>query len=142
MHRRRYIPTVAAAVTVGCVSEDGGNSNGNANGAGNGNGDTTENGEDGGETEERITVSDVEHRTETEALHYIAGTAHNQSDEDLQFQIRVDWFDENGTLLEEIFSQIRADIAAVNPESGIQPTTIATTMDRQMIMKWRYTFTE
>jgi hypothetical protein len=112
MHRRRYIATVAAAVTVGCVSEDGDNSNGNANGAGNGNGDTTENGEDGGETEERITVSDVEHRTETEALHYIAGTAHNQSDEDLQFQIRVDWFDENGTLLEETFSQIRADIAA------------------------------
>lgn len=95
MERRTYLTTLAVAgagVLAGCSSSEGSD------------------GQDDGDT--RIELSDVEHNTDADTLHYLTGKAENVTDDALEFQVRIDWFDADDTLLGESFTQVRADIDA------------------------------
>lgn len=97
MERRAYLTTIAVAgagVLAGCSSSEGSDPNG-------GGGDGTQ-----------IELSDVEHKIDADTLHYLVGEATNVTDETLQFQVRIDWFDQEDTLLGESFTQVRAAIDA------------------------------
>lgn len=97
MQRRAILAQLAvvgAGVLAGCSENEG--SDGDA--------------DDGGDT--RIELSDVEHKVDAETLHYLVGNATNVTDLDLEFQVRIDWFDADDTLLGESFTQIRAAIDA------------------------------
>ncbi|MCU4718388.1 FxLYD domain-containing protein [Halapricum hydrolyticum] len=97
--RRQVIGVVGATAVVslsGC-SDDGDGASGPNGGASN---------------QKRIELSNIEHKTEANVLHYLAGEATNLTDRDLKFQVRIDWFDSDDTLLGESFTQIRADIEA------------------------------
>lgn len=92
MNRRDYLATIGAVTTLsfaGCSGDDGG---------------------DGGPDSQPVVLSNIQHKIESDSLHYLTGEAENVSDTTQQFQVRIDWLDADDVLLGESFTQIRADI--------------------------------